>query len=309
MALAEVLRLPEPEIKEFGPLEIDMKLAVKMGLDELIPLGYNYQESGIKAGVRALSEFDEEPERSAIYLAMIGDKAIASLTTTRWIPEDEYGKKFWGDLKQRNRNLHRRLVKVSPLGINIAGITTHPEYRRRGLTEKLYKHILESVKPSFITGITKTPEAVIARANILRRLGEFRTFYGNDEVTPDRPSDYTNIHQDLLDADIRARWEKLEETLDGSDVYLINGWLPTTIPDVSSFPSYIQKSFEQVISEQNKANLRAKLQEEAGFKAERKVAIKALISVTPKVRLRSPDGDEDREEVESGLEQLPLFNL
>lgn len=295
MALAEVIRLPEPEIQEFKPSDIDMKLAVKLGLDELIPLGYDFEGKGIKAGVRALSEFEEEDERSIIYLAIREGKALGSVATTRWTPEDTFGEKFWSDLKQRNRSLHKRLLKISPLGLNISGITTHPDHRRQGLTQRMYSHIVKTANPSFITGITKTPEAVIARANNLRRLG-FRTFYGNTEVTPDKADFYTNIHEDLLDSDIRARWDNLEETLNGSDVYYISGWLPKNIPDTSSFPTYIQKAFERVIEAQKAAN----------DKGDKKVAIKTLISVTGRVRLRAPEVEDEPESI---LEQIPLFDF
>lgn len=295
-ALAETLGIPpQIEIQKLKPSQIDLKSAVRLGLDELIPQGYGFEGVGANAGARAMSEFDEKDERSSIYLAMHEGRAVGSIVATAWTPEDEYGKKFWSELKQRDRNLHKRLLKLSPVGLNISGITTHPDFRRQGLTEKMYKRIIIESNPSFVTGITKTPEAVLARANNLRRLG-YRTFYGNTEVTPDRADFYTNVHEDLLDADVKARWDSLEETLDGSDVYYISGWLSKAVPDVSSFSAYIQKAFERVIEAQRAANERG----------DKKVAIKTLISVRSSIRLRTPDPQEADPEVNS--EQLPLLD-
>lgn len=293
-AEAERLVVPPPvEIQKLKPSQVDMKFAVKLGLDELIPKGYSSEGIGASVGVRALSEYDEKDDRALIYIATFGDKAIASLVTARWTPEDEYGKKFWADLKRKNRSLYRRLHRLSSLGINISGITTHPEFRRQGLAEKLYKYVIFEDRPSFITGITKSPDAVIARAIIFKRLG-YRTFYGNTEVTPDRPEEFTNVHQNLLDADVHARGDTLEETTDGSGVYYIEGWLPRTVPEISNFPFHIQKAFEDVIEAQKTAN----------DKGEKKVAIKTLISVRSSIRLRAPE-IETESEADLSL-QLPL---
>lgn len=291
MAIPEIL-MPQPiEVKKFKPSQVSRDLFIGLNLVDLITKGYGFEGNELESIIRAASELSESDERSAIYLAVQDGKAVGSLVTTKWTPEDTYGKKFWSDLKQRNRSLYRRLSKLSPLGLNISGITTHPDFRRQGLTERLYKYVILDTNPSFVTGITKTPEAVVARANNLRRLG-YRTFYGNTEVTPDKADFYTNVHEDLLDADIKARWDSLEETLDGSDVYYIQGWLPKDLPDTAGFPDYIQKAFESVTEAQKAAN----------DKGDKKVAIKTLISVRNNIRLRAPE----TEDLDISEAQLPL---
>lgn len=290
----EGLRLESFEIQKLKPSQLNLEVAVSLHIEELITKGYGFEGVGVSAGIRALSEYDEKEERAVIYIATQDGRAVGSLVTTRWTPDDEYGKKFWADLKQKNRSLFRRLSKLSPLGINISGITTHPEFRRQGLAERVYKYLILESSPSFITGITKSPEAVIARANVLRKLG-YRTFYGNTEVTPDRPEDFTNVHQNLLDADVKARGDALEESADGTGVYYIEGWLPRAIPDISKFPSYIQKAFEDVIEAQKAADA-------AGNN--KKIAIKPLVSVRSSIRLRAET--EAETEAETGPSQLPL---
>jgi len=291
-ALAETLIVPpQIEIQKLKPSQVDIRYAVRFGLDELIPQGYNFEDVGAGAGVRTMEEYDVKEERSAIYIAMQEGKAVASLVTTRWTPDDEYGKRFWGDLKQKDRSLFRRLSKLSTLGINISGITTHPAHRRQGLAERIYKYLILESAPSFVTGITKSPEAVIARANALRKLG-YRSFYGNTEVTPDRPDEFTNVHQNLLDADIKAR--EMEEIGEGSGVYYLTDGLPLAVADVSKFPAYIQKAFEDVIEAQKAAN----------DKVEKKIAVKTLISVRSSIRLRAPEPEES--DTDTSLDQLSL---
>lgn len=287
MALHEVLAFPpSTEIMTFKPSQMDLKLAVKLGLDELIPLGYAHEGEGASAAVRTMEEYSEDEDRGFIYIVTQNDKAVASLVTTRWNPEDKYGKKFWASLKIKDRSLFKRLSKVSTLGVHISGITTHPESRRQGLAQKMFSFLIEDCSPSFVTGVTKSPEVVMARAKAMRDLG-FRTFYGNTEVTPDKPSTepefYTNVHQSLLEADIKAR-SGMEEYEDTGVFFLADG-LTRRPPDVSSFPIYIQKAFEDVIQVQQLTN-------EQG---EDKIAVKTLFSVTGKIRLRAPEPEDDNE--------------
>lgn len=298
MALHEILAFPPPiEIKTFKPSQMDMKLAVKLGLDELIPLGYTHEGIGVSAAVRTMEEYAEEEDRAVIYIATQNDRAVASLVTTRWTPEDKYGKKFWAALKLKDRSLFKRLSKVAALGVHISGITTHPQIRRQGLAERMFNFLIENSSPSFITGVTKSPEAVVARANALRKLG-FRTFYGNTEVTPDKPSTepefYTNIHQSLLEADIKARtgMEEYEDT----GVFFLSDGLTRKPPDVSNFPIYIQKAFEDVIQVQQITN----------EKGEDKIAVKTLFSVTGKIRLRAPDPEIEEEADTTTQPQEPV---
>lgn len=291
---AERLLIPSPEVNKFKPSQIDIKLAVAIGLDELIPLGYGFEGVGASAGVRAMAEFEQEEDRAVVYVAKRDGRAVGEIVTTKWTPEDSYGKKFWADLKRKNPSLYRRLYKLSPVGINISGITTHPDFRGQGLADWLYRYIVLEDKPSFFTGITKNPNAVIARAKILDRLG-YRTFYGNTEVTPGKEDELTNVHQNLLDADEHARNDSLEEYEDGSDVFYIEGWLPKIVPDVSNFPTIIQKAFEKVIEAQKKANDRDP----------KKVAIKTLISIRDNIRLRAPEPETDPE-TESEPQSPPL---
>lgn len=283
MALHETLTSLPPEIKKFKPSQMDMKLAVKLGLDELIPLGYSHRDEGASAGVRTMEEYDEKDDRGLIYVATKNDRAVASLVVTTWTPEDEYGEKFWADLKQKDRSLFKRLSKLSTLGIHISGITTHPEFRQKGLVTNLYKTLIFENEPAFITGMTKTPEAVIARANALRKLGPgYRTFYGNSEVTPDKPQDFTNMHQSLLNADLYAIGN-VEEFAPGSSVFFLAAGLPTNIPDTSNLPTHIQKAFEDVIEAQKNTN------EKGGTK----IAVKTLMSVRASIRLRPQEVDDD----------------
>ncbi len=298
MAVHELLTFQNPvEIKSFKPSEMSLKLAVKLGLDELIPQGYSYEGTAASAGVYTMEEYAEEEDRTFIYIAMQDERAVGSLVTTRWTPDDKYGKRFWAALKLKDRSLFNRLSKVSTLGAHISGITTHPQVRRQGIAEKMFGHLIKVQSPSFITGVTKTPEAVMARAKHLRTFG-FRTFYGNTEVTPDKPSAepdfYTNIHQSLLEADIKARsgMEEYEDT----GVYFLTDGLTRKVPEVSDFPIYIQKAFEDVIEVQ-------KLTTEKG---EDKIAVKTLLSVTGKVRLRAPEVEEESTVAEITEPQEPI---
>lgn len=291
-ALAEVLRFPVPEIKSFKPSEIDMKRAVALGLDELIPRGYLFEGQAPSSGVRAMSEYEHDDARTDIHLVIINDKAAASMVVSKWTPDDLYGKKCWVDLKSKNASLYRRLYKRSPTGIYIEGITTHPDFRSQGLADKLYDYVVGKEKPSFFAGLTKTPEAVLARAKCLAKRG-YRTFYGNIEITPGKEKEFTNDHQNILDAVVHAKYDSLWDYDDGSDVFYIDSYLPITIPDLDRLSPIMKKAFEDV----------AKAQALELEKGKKRVAVKISLSVRDNIRLQAPPDIEENDPLEG---QLPL---
>lgn len=294
---AELFELPSAiEIRKFKPSEITLPMFLSLGLIDLIRRGYDRTENEISGAARAFGEFDEEDERSFIYLAIENKRAIGELVATIWSTEDKFGKWFWRNLERRNPSLAGRLKRFSPVGVNISGVTTDPDYRGKGLGKKLYQAMVSDLNPSFVTGATKEPAAVLARASALK--DGFRTFYGNMEVTPGK-NEITSRHMDLIDADIASRNRIYEyaQHWTGSDVYDIEGWLSQKSPRLAELPSHIKRAFENLREAQDTIN----------NKGEEKTAIKILISVTNAIRLMKKDSpEEEAQDIEAESFQIPL---
>jgi hypothetical protein len=105
---------------------------------------------------------------------------------------------------------------------------------------------LEVVNPSIIVGQTKTVGAVMLRS----RLEGYRSFYGDTEVTSTHPQLSTRDHRAIQDAYLCARG--IDQLLPEGRVFLYEGGIAPTIPDVTGYPLIISKAFQPVIEAQQR---------------------------------------------------------
>lgn len=130
---------------------------------------------------------------------------------------------------------------------SVHGIAVLPEFKGQGLGKKLYEIAVRESKADVITGSTKTPAAVLARANGLVDI-PMRTFFGLYEVTSPERCGYTFDHEGLLEEYLKAKGVILDihnpVLLKSIDI------LRPNIPDVLGFPSYIQQAFQLIIDKQ-----------------------------------------------------------
>lgn len=247
MPIIETEKLQTPiEIKKVKPSELTLESLQTLGLIDLVTKGYGFKGTPLHLLGQTIAEYDGEEERTTSYLAILEGKAVGSLAIRSWSIEDEkVGKMFWKELSIKDPTLYNKSLKFSTEASKIAGIITHPDYRNRKIARQIYKFMVEDMNPSFIIGDTKTPEAVLIRASALSEFG-YRTFFGNSEVTPQNPKNFTEVHLGVLESEFSAAQCTLENGIyyEGVDILL------PTIPAVSMFPKYIQESFKDLIEAQ-----------------------------------------------------------
>lgn len=238
-------------IKRLKPLDITEADYQKLGLVELVALGYGYQGTDEHLSEQTLTEYDgiDKEHRIDIFMAIHDGKAIGSLTTVNWSPlEPIRGQYFWDNLSKVDLLLCERAYIYSSYAFEIIGIVTHPDYRKRKVASTLLHEAAAILKPAFILGQTKAPAAVTAIANALSSLG-YRTFFGDFEVTPSQNRELPFSPSNLTNAHLAVRSHKLDEY---GLLYVDTDMLLPTIPDVSEFPSCIQAAFGNVIDSQKR---------------------------------------------------------
>lgn len=256
---------PDITIKRVKPAEISDDDYYKLGLVELVALGYGYTGTPEYLLEQAKIEYDgdDKEDRFDIFLALINDKVIGSLSTTNWSPTDlNRGQYFWRNLQDIDPLLSQRAYKFSPYAFEVGGIVTHPEFRNQKIARKLIHEATTVLKPAFVFGQTKTPEAVITRANPLRKLG-YRTFFGEIEISTDPTDNPTFSPTTIINAHLAVRDKKLD---DWGLVYVNTDLLLPTIPDISNFPQNISRAFNNIIEGQKRLK-------------DTQTAVKPLISV------------------------------
>lgn len=248
------------------PAEIDRRLYDDLGLIELVALGYGYSGSYQHLLEEAQIEYDgvHKKDRFNIFFALAQGKAIGSLSTTNWSSTDEKrGKDFWGHLQTLDPQLWQRAGAFSFSAFEVGGIVTHPEWRKQKIARSLLQQAITDLLPTFVLGVTKSPAAVLTRANTLREL-DYRTFYGDYEVTGGSLEGLPPFSPiTLVEAHLATRGQRLDKfglRYVGTDLLL------PTIPDVSTFPVYIKQAFASLLEGQT-------------YAGETKTAVKPLISI------------------------------
>ncbi len=224
------------EILKRLPSELSNDDFQTFNLRELIIKGYDYSgdESFLNKVVR--DEYTGDDEMRTIYLGLINKQAVGSLVMSLWLKDQ--ADPFHDSAKRENLNIY-----------GMHGTVTHPDYRRLRVSRQLIEEFLKDKDPDVIVGRTKTPEAVLARANTVARFG-YRTFYMHHEVTnSDVKTGETTIHKPFLDGYCSGR----EVVLDDMGVsYVSTRSLLPNVPDLAPFPEYIVAPFERIIKAQTK---------------------------------------------------------
>ena len=122
-----------------------------------------------------------------------------------------------------------------------------PEYRGRGIAQKLFDYFLKDKNPDIVCGFTNNPLGVLYRQKSCRRFN-MRSFFGNFDLDLKKPN--VNSKYDLY----------LTKYLTGKKIhikkdpyfYIKNKSLSPDIPDLTNYPEYLKKAFEGVVTAQTK---------------------------------------------------------
>lgn len=259
----ETLTPRDISIKRVKPKDLTDNDYQNLGLAELVAKGYGYSGTPKYLLEQAQVEYDgvDKEDRFDIFLALANGKAVGSVSAIDWsASEPKRGKKFWEAIQKTDPALFERAKSV-PHAFDVAGIVTHPDYRNRKIAKRLLWEAVIQLKPSFIVGQTKTPEAVMTRTNALNDAG-FVTFYGDSAISQLLID--TDVGKTVLNAYLFARNKTLDEH---GLLYVDTTLLLPTVPDVSTFPAYVQDAFRSVIEGQQRIG-------------DAKTAAKPLISVS-----------------------------
>lgn len=222
-------------------------------LRNLIVGGYNLTEEERSNPVSAAEfEYDYPNERAQVFLAREGGQIVGSLTLILWkdSPQDKRGQKFWPELERLNPDLVKKARQSSALACDIGGIVIDPLVRGKGIGYSLLNQAVSVLHPNVIVGQTKTVEAVMLRRKLISH--NYRTFYGESEVTPGYFQEYTRDHQNFLRAYLYAVDVEIAELQPEGIVYVYNGGIASTVPNATEFPPEIQTAFRPVIEAQRR---------------------------------------------------------
>lgn len=140
------------------PAEINQQHFQNLELFDLVTKGYEYTGTQNELLESAYQEYDfhDKEDRITIFLALANGKAVGSLTAVDWsITEPIRGTTFWQNLKKQNESIFQRAKSYSPSAVEIIGSVTHPDFRRKGISSKLHKKVVETFTPSVVLAQTK----------------------------------------------------------------------------------------------------------------------------------------------------------
>ncbi|MBI2601356.1 hypothetical protein HYW42_05405 [Candidatus Daviesbacteria bacterium] len=236
------------------PSELAHEDLYRLGLVELVTLGYGY--SGTKEELLEQAEFEYggDDTRCINYFATSNHQIVGSLCVVRWFPEEPVrGRYFWQKLQDQNPKMAAQVLKDKAYPLCFAGLVTHPLYWRRGIARFLINTVVEEWQPFGVLGQSKSPALVAARSDTLAEL-DYRTFFGFQEVTPfSTHCGGTNL-RDVLQAYTEGR--KAVENVFGEDMSE-SGLkhedplrLTPEIPSLKGFPEKIVDAFADLVNEQ-----------------------------------------------------------
>lgn len=197
--------------------------ATKTGLEgwkDLVMRGYGFTGDDTYAKEQFAIEYCK-PQESRIIAFSKDGIIVASLVLAR--------NQYFGNL--------------SSFGVH--GIVVLPEYKGKGLGKKLYKEAAKNAGVDIISGSTKTPSAVLARANGVAEHG-MRTFYGPYEVTSPSRNGMIGDHLEFLAAYLANKEKFPGEVV----IFRSTDILLPDVPDLSDFPDHIKHAFEPVVTRQ-----------------------------------------------------------
>lgn len=184
--MANFEQIDEIKIIDYTPSQLNTVIKSQPEIADHIIAGYGipYTDTRSRSEI-AMDEFSHGEDRTRVYLAEIGGQIVGSLYFILWknAETDKRGGKFLEYLKINGQDVLNLdlLSKYSVIACDV-GIVIDPRFHGKGVVDELYKHALDSVKPAFIVGQTKTPAAIMARSRILHKNG-FETCYGGMSVT------------------------------------------------------------------------------------------------------------------------------
>ena len=239
-----------PTIEHYIPSEIPVEKYEELGLPEVMR-GYGFTEGLMQ---QALEDYGEEDDDKHIFLALKDGKAIASLIVkVSHTPTSDDGKLF--PLLQTIAPHVASTIQDTVI-CNVSGVVKHPDIKEKGLADSFFQEMIGLFHPTIVVGRTKNPDAIMARANSLARLG-YRSWYGNTEVTPP-----TGPQQDPIAPieDVRLAYvlSKAEPAGAEWDMLTDPQILRPTLEDVSKFPQYVQDAYLPTRIAQQRENQLAK---------------------------------------------------
>lgn len=240
-------------IKKLFPSQVDPK--ARPDLVELITRGYGHENRPKEVQLKdAIDEFYHGEDRTAIYLAELDHKAVSTIVLVHWrdLPNDKRGMLFWPEIAQSSFEIWQKSKRLGNLALDIASIATLPEYQGLGIAQAELRQAIFDLQPGIIVGQTKTLGAVLSLAQVGFDL-DYRTFFGQGEVTPGHIQPQTTEHQAILQAYLTAMAEFRDSEVSDKAIYTIKSdFLATTVPDISRLSLKLQQVFQPLVEAQTK---------------------------------------------------------
>lgn len=247
-------------ISQFVPSDLSVDDLYRFGLVSLISQGYGFTGTEEELLEQTRNEYGDDDKRTLIFLAFDGRIACGSLVYKQIDNEEESGTRFWSQLAKEASDVARKMRESNLSAQDTLGFVIDKNHQgQNNVSTLLVGHALATLRPGIVLGETKTPKAVLARGS----WQNYRTFFGNDEVTKGNVRVAANEHKGVL----AAYYARTQDTPDSFEViYTEIRTLSPYIPDVKDFPEHIQRGFQPIINAQRAAG-------------NTKTAIKPLISI------------------------------
>jgi ribosomal protein S18 acetylase RimI-like enzyme len=189
----------------------------------------------------------QDKDRLHIFMSENAGQAAATLTLADYSYSDvPHGKIFWAVLRAQQNPITEALFN-HPLAYEVQGIVTAKDHRRKGLQRQLMTTATKILQPSVILGLSRTPEQVQGRTEVLGNLG-YRTYFGSSEITPGSSGGT------IADADpfiIAYRAARLTNKISSNGLLLCDTSVALPdIPDTTHVSRLVQESFLPLIKRQ-----------------------------------------------------------
>jgi hypothetical protein len=256
----EIVGLPVEEVDPYTDV-----------LKSLVMTGYGFVGDDNEA--RSQVEFEYGGEHQLVYFVKVDGVEVGSLVMSDMSPQSkrEDAIKLWQGLPVAVAD---KVKALSSKIFGVGGVVVRPEYKGKKLenglsvVKALYQKFAEEQQPAWVVGSTKSPQAILSRANTLADYG-LQTFYGYHEVTPPNKrskSVDSAIYRELLFGYWLAKGRMSEVNQNGVYFASTDILLPD-VPDLTGLPDYLIEAYQPV----------AQTQREVGTE---KTAVTALFSIS-----------------------------
>lgn len=240
-------------VEKYTPTNLLTDHSLTHLLIDLVLNGYTLLETQTYDPLQTITEEYEYPDSSSHVFVMRDEERIPGtvviLEWTKHSPQTEESLRFWETLSQELTDTQLLQTLESLNILEVAGIVTSLKERNKGVGKGLFTSVIETFKPALVMGQTKNPAAALVRMKVFREAG-YRTFLGEYELT-NEGIEKTTVQLPFMAAYAAAH--NLGTPQPEGIIYPFDEYgITPDVPDVSTFPEYIQQAFLPIIEAQKR---------------------------------------------------------